>query len=229
MPTSVRAAQSISEGRVAICRADRGTRFAVSTPNPQRPQRPMTLFDRILDRAGDAAGESRRRAELAARGDRGPGFGGILATGLVGAAAGAVASFLLDPVRGRARRAQLRDRGLATIRRGARRAAQAVNRARADVDGRVQALRASRAADTRPIDDATLGDRIQSSVFRDPSLPKGTINVNVERGIVVLRGEVPDAETRTRLVSEVEAVDGVWSVRDLLHLPGEEPTAVTIA
>ena len=73
-----------------------------------------------------------------------------------------------------------------------------------------------------------LGDRIQSSVFRDSSLDKGSINLNVERGVVVLRGEVPDQATRERLVADVEAVDGVWTVRDLLHLPGEEPASVSV-
>jgi hypothetical protein len=188
----------------------------------------MNVFERIRTAATDAAGGTRRRAELAARGDRGPGIGGIVATGLVGAAAGALASFLLDPDRGRSRRARLADQGAATIRRAARRVGQAGNRVRSDIDGRVSAFRASRAPDARPIDDGTLSDRIQSSVFRDPSVPKGDINVNVERGIVVLRGEVPDQATRERLVAEVEAVDGVWSVHDLLHLPGEEAVQVSV-
>ena len=188
----------------------------------------MTPLDRILHGAGDAAGTTRRRAQLAARGDRGPGIGGLLATGFLGAAAGAAASFLLDPARGRARRARLRDQGAATLRRAARSTGQAVTRVRADVAGRVSAIRAARSPSARPLDDVTLGDRIQSSVFRDSSLPKSAINVNVERGIVVLRGEVPDEATRERLITSVEAVDGVWSVRDLLHLPGQEPVGMTI-
>lgn len=154
--------------------------------------------------------------------------GGFIATGLIGAAAGAAASFILDPARGRARRARLRDQGAATVRHAARRTGQAANRVRADLAGRVSAIQAARSADTRSIDDATLGDRIRSSVFRDASLPKGAINMNVERGVVVLRGEVPDQATRERLVAEVEAVDGVWTVRDLLHLPGEEAASVSV-
>jgi hypothetical protein len=189
----------------------------------------MSFLDRILHSAGDAAEGTRRRAELAARGDRGPGIGGILGIGLIGAGAGAAASFLLDPARGRARRARLRDQGAATVRQAVRRAGHTVSRVRGDLDGRISALRASRSADTRPIDDATLGDRVQSSVFRDRSLAKGDLNVNVERGIVVLRGEVPDQATRERLVAEVEAVDGVWSVRDLLHLPGEQAVSLPVA
>lgn len=188
----------------------------------------MTPLDRLSSRAGRAARTTRRRADLAVTGDRGPGIGSVIGTGILAAAGGAIASFLLDPARGRARRARLRDQGAATARRIARTVGQAANRARSDIEGRVSALRASRDADTRPIDDATLGDRIQSSVFRDAALDKGSINLNVERGVVVLRGEVPDQATRERLVAEVEAVDGVWSVRDLLHLPGEEAVSANV-
>ncbi len=188
----------------------------------------MTPLDRLSSRAGRAARTTRRRADLAVTGDRGPGIGSVIGTGLLAAAGGAIASFLLDPARGRARRARLRDQGTATARRIARTVGQAATRARSDVEGRVAAMRAARTPDARPIDDATLGDRIQSSVFRDAALDKGSINLNVERGVVVLRGEVPDQATRERLVSEVEAVDGVWTVRDLLHLPGEEAVSVNV-
>ena len=182
----------------------------------------MSILDRFLNRADATARTARRRAELAARGDRGPTTGRAIRTGLLGAAAGAVASFLLDPARGRARRARVRDQGLAMIRRLGRRTEQIRNRVRADVEGKLAAARAAQSPDTHPIDDATLTDRVRSTVFRDASTPKGDLNVNVERGIVVVRGEVPDEATRKRILSEVEAVDGVWSVRDLTHLPGEQ-------
>ena len=168
----------------------------------------------------------RERAELAARGDRGPGRVGGLIVGLLGAAVGAAAAFLFDPARGRARRARLTDQGAATVRRITRQGEGIVRRLRSDVQGKLAATRAAGSVEARPLDDATLTDRVQSVVFRDPSVPKGDLNINVERGIVVLRGEIPDEEMRARIVSEVEAVEGVWSVRDLLHLPGQSaPTA----
>ena len=186
----------------------------------------MSILDRFLNRAGTTATTARRRAELAARGDRGPGTGRVIRTGLLGAAAGAVASFLLDPARGKARRARVRDQGMAMIRRLGRRAEQFGNRVRSDVEGKLAAARAARSPEARVIDDATLTDRVRSIVFRDASTPKGDLNVNVERGIVVVRGEVPNETTRKRILAEVAAVEGVWSVHDLTHLPGEE--AVTV-
>ncbi|HEX7172417.1 MAG TPA: BON domain-containing protein [Candidatus Limnocylindria bacterium] len=187
----------------------------------------MSRFDRLINRASQTAGGTRRRAELAARGDRGPGFRRMVTSGILGVGAGAAASFLLDPARGRSRRARLLDQGAATVRRIGRQAEHAIRHVRSDAAGRIAAVRASRMRDARPLDDATLADRVQSTVFRDATLPKGDLNVNVERGIVVLRGEVPDSGTRERLVAEVEAIDGVWSVRDMLHLPGEEAVSVS--
>jgi osmotically-inducible protein OsmY len=181
----------------------------------------MRILDRFIDSAAATADTARDRGRLAARGNQRPGFGAVALAGLLGAAGGAVASFLFDPARGRARRARLADQGAATVRRVARNGEQAVAQVRSAVDGRVSAIRAGQTTSARAIDDATLTDRVQSIVFRDDAVPKGDLNINVERGIVVLRGEVPDEALKARLVSDVEGIEGVWSVRDLLHLPGE--------
>lgn len=181
----------------------------------------MNMIDRFFDSASSTADTARDRARLAARGNDRPSFGAVALAGLLGAAGGAVASFLLDPTRGRARRARLADQGAAALRQAVRNGEQAVKQVRSTVDARVAAIRAGQTLQAHAIDDATLTDRVRSIVFRGDDVPKGDLNINVERGIVVLRGEVPDEAMKARIVSEVEAVDGVWSVRDLLHLPGE--------
>jgi hypothetical protein len=182
----------------------------------------MTKLERILTPAREAGILARERAHLATHGTtRGPGWLGATTMALGAAGAGAVAAFLLDPARGRARRAQLTDQAAATVRRLGRRGEQAARRARAAVNGRIQALRAASDRMPKPTDDATVTDRVRSEIFRDPSVPKGSININVERGIVVLRGEVPDEAMRHQLVDRVERIEGVWSVHDLLHAPGE--------
>jgi osmotically-inducible protein OsmY len=186
----------------------------------------MNLLDRFSSSARDTADTTRNRAKLAVHGSDRPPFGAVVLAALLGAAGGAVASLLLDPDRGRARRAQLTDQAAAIARRVVRSGTGVVNQVQSTVHGRVAAIRAEHTPSARPTDDATLTDRVRSIVFRDGAVPKGDLNVNVERGIVVLRGEIPDDEMRARLVSEVEAIDGVWSVRDLLHLPGEPAQAV---
>jgi osmotically-inducible protein OsmY len=186
----------------------------------------MNILDRFFDSAASTAETAQDRARLAARGTDRPSFGAVALAGILGAAAGALGSFLFDPARGRSRRARLADQAAAAARKAIRNGEQAVRQVRSTVDGRVAAIRAEHATEARAIDDATLTDRVRSIVFRDDVVPKGDLNINVERGIVVLRGEVPDGALRARIVSEVEGIDGVWSVRDLLHLPGE-PAATT--
>jgi hypothetical protein len=164
------------------------------------------------------AGE-RARARIAGE-PRGPGWLGALAIGVVAGAAGAFVAFVTDPQRGRARRAQLADQGAATIRHAARAVERTVHALTSTAEGKIEALTrgGSRVAAT---DDVTLRDRAESILFRDPKVPKGTINVSAERGTLVLRGEVPNVRMRNKLAREAEKVEGAWGVRNLLHLPGE--------
>ena len=176
----------------------------------------MRVMDRTKEirRAGD-------RARGKIPGQRtGPGWLGALVIGVIGGITGAVVAFLTDPQRGKARRAQLTDQGAATVRRASREAERAIRAATSTAEGKLEALTnaGSRVAAT---DDVTLRDRAESQLFRDADIPKGTINISAERGVLVLRGEVPDAEMRDRLGHEAEGIEGVWSVRNLLHLPGE--------
>ena len=154
-------------------------------------------------------------------------FGTAFIAALTGAA-GAIAAFLLDPSRGRGRRARLIDQGAATIRRTVRQSGRAIRTARATASGGLAAATHAASAGTADLDDAALAAKVETQLFRDPAVPKGSINVNVERGIVVLRGEVPDAEMRDRLASEAGLIGGIWSVHNLLHLPGEEVAEIPV-
>ncbi|MGQ0607911.1 MAG: BON domain-containing protein [Chloroflexota bacterium] len=168
------------------------------------------------------AGSTGRRARRTIGGEpRGPSWLGATAIAAFSAAAAALAGFLLDPSRGRARRARLIDQGMATVRRTARQTGRAITTARANATGTLAAVRhAGEGGEAFP-DDVTLASKVETTLFRDPSVPKGSINVNVERGIVVLRGEVTDAAMRDRLASEAGQINGVWSVHNMLHLPNE--------
>lgn len=180
----------------------------------------------IRDRTNDAVREAKRaanRARTAAAGEpRGPGWLGSIALAGLASIGGAIAAFLLDPTRGRSRRAQLLDQGGAMIRRTGRRAERAIRGAGATASGAMAAIQHREPSGTGAIDDVTLRARAETELFRDPAVPKGTINVNAERGILVLRGEVPSTELRDRLTSQAERIDGVWSVHNLLRVEGEE-------
>jgi hypothetical protein len=186
----------------------------------------MGISNRTTD-ARRRAGQSVRRGREAVAGTpRGPGWLGAAGLAAAGAAIGAIAAFLADPARGRARRARLADQGGAIVRRLGRQTERAIRTAGAQAQGAMAAVAAAGEPSTGALDDVTLVDRAQTELFRDPSVPKGSINLNVERGVLVLRGEVPTAAMRDRLGRKAERVDGVWSVRNLLTVPGEEQSPV---
>ena len=71
--------------------------------------------------------------------------------------------------------------------------------------------------------DETIAERVRSEIFRPGDAPKGSVNVNVEQGVVYLRGEVADRESIQQLVGVAGSIPGVKRVESLLHGPGEEP------
>jgi osmotically-inducible protein OsmY len=76
----------------------------------------------------------------------------------------------------------------------------------------------------RALDDATLVQKVQSILFRDPSIPKGMISVNAEDGYVYLRGEVESVELIGKIGESALEIDGVRGVKNLLHTPSARPT-----
>jgi BON domain len=136
----------------------------------------------------------------------------------VGLAGGAIACYFLDPQQGRRRRHEARDRVLSIGRRGFRRAEQRAARAARGARGRVMRV-AHRNGHPEELDDASLADKVRSEALRDHEVPKGQVNVNVEHGTVVLRGQLASQEQIDHLIAEAERVDGVREVKSLLHTP----------
>jgi BON domain len=114
-------------------------------------------------------------------------------TKVIGAAgaAGLAAGYFLDPESGRRRRHVARDRALALIRRRTE----------------------SEAPDPN---DRALAERVKSEIFQPADAPKGTVNVNVEHGVVYLRGEVKGPDQIRKLIEQAGSVDGVAGVENLL-------------
>jgi osmotically-inducible protein OsmY len=71
------------------------------------------------------------------------------------------------------------------------------------------------------LNDPALARKVESEVFRGEEIPKGSVSVNAEYGVVYLRGEVPSRELMDELTTRTRAVDGVRAVENLTHLPGE--------
>jgi osmotically-inducible protein OsmY len=74
-------------------------------------------------------------------------------------------------------------------------------------------------------DDVTLARKVESEIFRGPDVPKGQINVNVEDGVVYLRGELDQPDLIEDLGTQARKVKGVRAVENLLHVPGQEAPA----
>jgi osmotically-inducible protein OsmY len=139
----------------------------------------------------------------------------------LGAVLGSLASFFLDPDRGRRRRAMLRDRTAALGRRASARAERAGSAVGARVYGMSQQALHLR-EEPKDYDDVTLARKVETELFRPADVPKGQIDVNVQKGVVQLRGEVPRPDLIDDLVDRARGIQGVRAVENLLHLPGTE-------
>lgn len=139
----------------------------------------------------------------------------------LGGALGALVVYFFDPQNGRRRRHELRDRTFAHFRSGGRKAGRVGRGVVAETYGIAQKAQ-HRKEQPKDFDDATLADKVRSQVLRDPNLPKGQINVNVQNGVVQLRGEVARRELIDELVMQTRKVQGVRDVENLLHSPGEQ-------
>jgi osmotically-inducible protein OsmY len=138
---------------------------------------------------------------------------------VLGGALGSLGALFLDPQQGRRRRKELVDRAGALGRRTSRRAERAGRGVGARVYGVSQEVQHLQ-EEPKDFDDVTLARKVETEIFRDAEVPKGQIDVNVQEGVVQLRGEVPNPELLNDLVAKTRRIQGVCGVESLLHLPG---------
>lgn len=140
------------------------------------------------------------------------------AAAVAAGAAGAAGMYLLDPDRGHSRRARLRDQLASSARRGSRQAERRVRHAGQSALGAMHEARhePSPPAGGEP-DDVTLARTVETHIFRGEDVPKGSIVINAEQGILYLRGSVPSTDLAERLAAEAREVPGVRAVKNLLH------------
>ena len=142
---------------------------------------------------------------------------------VVSAGAGAVTAFLLDPERGHARRARIRDKAVHT--------AHDVNHSLVGMSRDVANRGRGVAAGTRYriagrwTDDAVLHDRVRAELGRHVSHPHA-VQVSAQDRTVTLTGEVlaAEAERACHAISRIPGVkrlEAGWTVYDE---PGDVPT-----
>ena len=136
---------------------------------------------------------------------------------------GAALKYFLDPQQGARRRNMARDRVLAFFRQRGSDVERAAGTVQAEAQAVVQkAKHRKEEPKAEDPDDATLAQKVETEIFRDPEVPKGQINVNAEDGVVILRGEVERPELIVDLEEKTRSVQGVKGVENLLHTPGTE-------
>jgi osmotically-inducible protein OsmY len=139
---------------------------------------------------------------------------------LLGVILGAAVMYFLDPNGGARRRNLTRDRAISYGRTGVKNVGTAVEMAAGQAQGVVSETIPTRRDNPNP-DDPTLKDRIESELFRDPTLGRDKMNITViEDGIVQLRGELPTEADIQSVVSRVKSIRDVTGVESYLHTPG---------
>jgi osmotically-inducible protein OsmY len=138
---------------------------------------------------------------------------------LIGAAIGAAAAWFLDPNDGTRRRNVVRDKTTKYARRGKEEAARKATYAGETVKGKATAVApgTGREPAGERLGDPALKAKVESEIFRDPDSPKGQVSVNVEDGVVYLRGELDDEAKIEGLREAAARVEGVRGVESLLQ------------
>lgn len=131
---------------------------------------------------------------------------------IAGAGVGAGCMYLMDPDRGRARRALLRDKTISAYRE----VQMSVERAQADLANRTHGLLANAKpfCQHEPVDDDRLVARVRAKLGRLVSHPHA-IDVIAQHGEITVSGDVLEQEAEG-LLSGVGAIRGVSSVCDHL-------------
>jgi osmotically-inducible protein OsmY len=138
---------------------------------------------------------------------------GIAAAG----AAGAAGAYFLDPQEGNRRRKQAVARVTSLFRKGGDKFRRQAEYRKSQAEGKVEALKSKARPEKGAANDQQLAERVKSEIFQPADAPKDKVSVNVERGVVYLRGEVPKENDISRLVQRAGKVDGVNGVESLLH------------
>lgn len=169
--------------------------------------------------AGRRIGDTRRTLGYRIAGRQAPSTARRVGTTLLAGAVGAAVAFFLDPVSGRRRRHVVGDK-VGSAFRGAR---ERMARRGRYLQGRAAgALEEARRAGTVriPESDQTLAHKVESEALGYAGVLSGRVNVNAEKGVVILRGQVDSPNDVRRIEKLVREVDGVRGVENLLHTPG---------
>lgn len=137
----------------------------------------------------------------------------LIIVGLVSLAG--LITYLLDPDRGRARRARLSDQ-LSAKGRDISSAVAAKAKYQKGVFEGVAHEVGSIFDQEATYDDVTLMQKVRSEAIGPSGVDAGDVVIDISDGTVRLTGSVPDTNARRRLVDLIGKVDGVREINDTL-------------
>jgi len=137
--------------------------------------------------------------------------------------AGIGLAYLFDRQQGRRRRRMLRDRAARSLRRAARFAEKRGRYTAGKAFGLAARLRQRIVPPARPVDDATVVQRIRSEALRDVGISTSEVDVDVTEGVATLRGSVPTRSLAEDLVDRIGKVPGVRHVEDRTTVGSGQP------
>jgi BON domain len=132
-------------------------------------------------------------------------------------AAGAVTAYFCDPQLGKARRNRFRDQARARMRHESTRAARRARYREGQLEG-MQA-RARGAGVFPPIDDRGIADHLKQVLATLP-LDTSKVAVDVNEGVVGLRGQLASPEQIQAVEERLRGEPGVVRVDNWMHVPG---------
>ena len=139
---------------------------------------------------------------------------------IAGMISGGLMMYFGDPMLGRRRRHMARDQMLARMRRMSRGFRSLWRGATAETYAISHKIVHLVPRETEMTDDETLGQRVESQLFRDRHIPKGDLNISCEHGMVILRGELDSPFEIMQIEDRVRRIHGVRGVQNLLHPHG---------
>jgi osmotically-inducible protein OsmY len=134
----------------------------------------------------------------------------------VAGVAGAAGAFFLDPQQGARRRHMVRDRAEAMFRKATAKVRRQIEYRKHRAEGKLEALKSKARPEKPAPNDQDLADRVKSQILQPADAPKGAVNINVEHGVVYLRGQVDRREEIEKLVKQARSVEGVRGVENLI-------------
>jgi osmotically-inducible protein OsmY len=133
-------------------------------------------------------------------------------------ALGGLIMYLVDPDRGRSRRARLADQAEARSRDVADAVSATARYQAGVVKGVAHDVADVFTSDENGYDDEKLRQKVRSEAIGPTDLGDADIEIDVTDGEVSVRGSLSDDKVRRRLLKAIEKVDGVRSVEDQLEM-----------